>query len=46
MAAAGVSYHVGREANSVYGEKWNGVQQGVFHHDHNFQGLKHLSRLK
>jgi hypothetical protein len=26
MAAAGFSYHVGREANSVYGEKWNGVQ--------------------
>jgi FAD dependent oxidoreductase len=40
MAAAGVRYHVGREANSVYGEKWNGVQQGVVHHKHNFQGLK------
>lgn len=40
MAAAGVSYHVGREANSVYVEKWNGVQQGVFHHKHHFQGLK------
>lgn len=40
MAAAGVSYHVGREANSVYDEKWNGVQQGVFHHKHNFKGLK------
>src|SRR5690606_41365319 len=26
MAAAGVRYHVGREANSVYGEKWNGIQ--------------------
>ncbi|MCM2372840.1 FAD-dependent oxidoreductase [Aporhodopirellula aestuarii] len=39
LAAAGVSYHVGREANSVYGEKWNGVQQGVFHHQHHFQGL-------
>jgi hypothetical protein len=26
MAAAGVSYHVGREANSVYGEMLNGVQ--------------------
>jgi len=25
MAAAGVDYHIGREANSVYGEKWNGV---------------------
>jgi hypothetical protein len=31
MAAAGVSYHVGREANSVYGEKWNGVQVGALH---------------
>lgn len=37
MAAAGVSYHVGREANSVYGEKWNGVQVGVLHHDHWFK---------
>lgn len=36
MAAAGVSYHVGREANSVYGEKWNGVQTGVLHHKHWF----------
>ena len=26
MAKAGVSYHVGREANEVYGETWNGVQ--------------------
>lgn len=26
MAKAGVSYTVGREANSVYGETWNGVQ--------------------
>jgi len=39
MAAAGVSYHVGREANSVYGEKWNGVQlEAVDHHKHYFQG--------
>ncbi|MFC3197947.1 FAD-dependent oxidoreductase [Parapedobacter deserti] len=36
MAAAGVSYHVGREANSVYGEQWNGVQVGVLHHKHWF----------
>lgn len=36
MAAAGVNYHVGREANSVYGEKWNGVQVGVLHHRHWF----------
>ena len=37
MAAAGVSYTVGREANSVYGEQWNGVQKGVFHHGHYFK---------
>jgi len=36
MAAAGVSYHVGREANNVYGEQWNGVQVGVLHHRHWF----------
>ena len=36
LAAAGVSYHVGREANSVYGEKWNGIQIGVLHHAHWF----------
>ena len=34
MAAAGVSYHVGREANSVYGETWNGNQVGILHHGH------------
>lgn len=28
MAAAGVSYHVGREANSVYGERLNGNEPG------------------
>ena len=36
MAAAGVSNHVGREPNSLYGEKWNGVQTGVLHHGHHF----------
>ncbi len=36
MEAAGVGYHVGREANSVYDEKWNGVQTGVLHHGHHF----------
>ena len=40
MAAAGVDYHVGREANSVYGEKWNGVQTGVLHHRHHFGVLQ------
>ena len=37
MAAAGVSYTVGREANSQYNEEWNGVQTGVLHHDHYFK---------
>ncbi len=37
MAAAGVSYHVGREAREVYGEEWNGVQTGVLHHKHWFE---------
>lgn len=32
-----MKYHVGREANSVYGEKWNGVQAGVFQHGHYFK---------
>ena len=37
MAAAGVSYHVGREANRVYDEEWNGIQTGVLHHAHYFE---------
>jgi hypothetical protein len=37
MAAAGVRYHVGREANAVYGEQWNGNQVGILHHDHFFK---------
>ncbi len=37
MAAAGVSYTVGREANSQYNEEWNGVETGVLHHDHYFK---------
>ncbi len=36
MAAAGVDYHVGREAKSVYSEDWAGVQTGVLHHRHHF----------
>lgn len=36
MAAAGVTYHVGRESNTTYGETWNGVQVGVLHHRHHF----------
>ena len=36
MAAAGVSYQVGRESNATYGETWNGVQVGVLHHGHHF----------
>ncbi|TCK80865.1 FAD-dependent oxidoreductase [Albibacterium bauzanense] len=37
MAASGVSYHVGREGNDVYNEQWNGVQTGVFQHQHYFR---------
>ncbi len=37
MASAGVAYTVGREDNSLYGETWNGVQAGVFHHGHYFK---------
>ena len=40
MAAAGVDYHVGREANRIYGEEHNGVQTGVLHHRHHFGYLK------
>ena len=36
MAAAGISYTVGREATSKYSEEWNGVQKGAFHHGHYF----------
>jgi len=37
MAASKVSYHIGREANTVYGEQWNGVQTEVFQHGHHFK---------
>ena len=36
MAAAGVSYHVGREANSVYGETLNGVEPKLNVKNHRF----------
>ncbi|MBW6533609.1 MAG: FAD-dependent oxidoreductase [Mariniphaga sp.] len=39
LATAGVSYHVGREGTDVYGEEWNGVQTGVYHHRHHFMVL-------
>ncbi|MBI1318420.1 MAG: FAD-dependent oxidoreductase [Candidatus Hydrogenedens sp.] len=37
MAAAGVSYTVGRESKDTYGEEWNGVQTGTLHHAHYFE---------
>jgi hypothetical protein len=37
MAAAGIGYTVGRESDTVYNEKWNGVQKEVFHHGHYFK---------
>ncbi|MCP4311552.1 MAG: FAD-dependent oxidoreductase [Bacteroidetes bacterium] len=36
MASAGVNFHTGREGTDVYGEEWNGIQTGVFHHGHHF----------
>jgi hypothetical protein len=39
LAAARVNYHVGREANEVYGETHNGVQAAITHHRHNFRVL-------
>ncbi|MFW6169336.1 MAG: FAD-dependent oxidoreductase [Planctomycetota bacterium] len=36
MAAAGVSYHVGRESAATYDERWNGVQKDARHHAHFF----------
>src|SRR5258706_735941 len=39
MAAAGVDYHVGREAQDIYGERWNGVQTSVLQHRHHFAVL-------
>ena len=36
MAAAGVEYHVGREANRVYGETLNGVQPQLNVKNHRF----------
>lgn len=44
MAAAKVSYTVGREANSIYGEQWNGIQTDVVHHGHSFP--KHIDPYK
>jgi hypothetical protein len=40
MAAAGLDYHVGREARAQYHEELNGVQTGVLHHRHHFGVLK------
>jgi hypothetical protein len=40
MAAAGISYVVGRESSGQYGERWNGNQIGVLHHQHHFGILK------
>lgn len=37
MASAGVKYTIGREPGSIYNEKWNGIQKGVFHQGHYFK---------
>lgn len=43
LAAAGVSYEVGRESMDRYQEKWAGVQTGVLHHRHHFGYLPPIS---
>ena len=40
MAAAGVTYTVGREGKEAYGEEWAGVRADVFHHQHHFKNWK------
>lgn len=39
MAAAGVSYTVGREANSIYGETVNGIQRARTHYHQFWPGI-------
>ena len=39
MAAAGVSYTVGREANSVYGETISGIQRALMKHHQMLDGV-------
>lgn len=36
LAAAGVSFHVGRESNAIYGEVYNGIQPGQPFHAFNY----------
>jgi hypothetical protein len=37
MAAAGVTYNVGRESGNEFNETWNGVQPDAKHHGHYFK---------
>jgi len=46
MALAGVKYHIGREPNSMYNEKWNGVQAGIFHQGHHFESKVSPYKIK
>ncbi len=46
LAAAGVAYHVGREASTVYGEEHAGVQVGVLHHRHHFGVVPPISAYR
>jgi hypothetical protein len=39
MAAAGVTFTVGRESADSYDENWNGIQVGTLHHQHHFGDL-------
>ena len=46
MAAAGVSFAVGREANTVYNETINGVQKDLRQHDHFFTAQINPYKIK
>lgn len=43
MAASGVSYSTGREANKVYQEEWNGIQTGDIQYKHHDFGKLNIS---
>ena len=45
MAAAGVTYKIGREGTDEFGEEWAGVQKDARHHGHSFpQGVDPFRR--
>ena len=43
MAATGINYNTGREANKVYQEEWNGIQTGDIQYKHHDFGKLNIS---